>query len=110
MTLSPPKATSWSSVPSASRKLPVAERAIRATAPSSTSIDSAAATRLTTSAICSREGRWKSKRWQRSTIVAITFWGSVVARTKAVCGGGSSRVLRKAFHASLVSMCASSRM
>ena len=44
------------------------------------------------------------------TMVAITFWGSVVARTKAVLGGGSSSVFRKAFHASLVSMCASSRM
>ena len=44
-TRSPPKATSWSSVPSASRKLPEAERAIIATAPSSTSIPSAAATR-----------------------------------------------------------------
>ena len=110
VTLSPPNATSWSSVPSASRKLPVAERAISPTAPSSISIPSATETRRTTSAICSSEGRWKSKRWQRSTMVAITFCGSVVARTKAVLGGGSSRVFRKAFQASLVSMCASSRM
>ena len=88
----------------------MAERAISATAPSSISIPSAAETRRTTSAICSSEGRWKSKRWQRSTIVGITFCGSVVARTKTVFGGGSSRVLRKAFHASLVSMWASSRM
>ena len=63
-----------------------------------------------TSAICSSEGRWKSKRWQRSMIVGITFWGSVVARTKTVLGGGSSSVFRKAFQASLVSMWASSRM
>ena len=40
-TLSPPKATSWSRVPRASRKLPEAEREISATAPSSTSIPSA---------------------------------------------------------------------
>ncbi len=55
-------------------------------------------------------GRWKSKRWQRSAIVAITLCDSVVARTKTVFGGGSSSVFRKAFQASLVSMCASSRM
>ena len=97
-------------MPRASRKLPAAERAIRAMAPSSTSIPSASATRRTTSAICSSEGRWKSKRWVRSTIVAITFCGSVVASTKTVFGGGSSSVFRKAFHASLVSMWASSRM
>ncbi len=97
-------------MPSASRKLPEAERAIVATAPSSTSISSAAATRFSTSEICSSEGRWKSKRWQRSAIVAITLCDSVVARTKTVFGGGSSSVLRKAFQASLVSMCASSRM
>ena len=97
-------------MPSASRKLPVAERAIRATAPSSISIPSAPRDAPTTSAICSSDGRWKSKRWQRSTIVGITFCGSVVARTKAVFGGGSSSVFRKAFQASFVSMCASSRM
>jgi DNA polymerase-3 subunit gamma/tau len=55
-------------------------------------------------------GRWKSKRWQRSAIVAITVWDSVGASTTTVLGGGSSRVFRKAFQASLVSMCASSRM
>ena len=65
---------------------------------------------VSTSEICSSEGRWKSKRWQRSAIVAITLCDSVVARTKTVFGGGSSSVLRKAFQASLVSMCASSRM
>ena len=97
-------------MPSASRKLPEAARAIIAVAPGSISIPSAAETRSRTSEICSSEGRWKSKRWQRSAIVAITLWDSVVASTKTVFGGGSSRVLRKAFQASLVSMWASSRM
>ncbi len=97
-------------MPSASRKLPAAARAIAATAPSEISIPSEAETRRITSAICSSDGRWKSKRWQRSTIVAITLCGSVVARMKTVLGGGSSRVLRNAFHASRVSMWASSRM
>ena len=55
-------------------------------------------------------GRWKSKRWQRSTIVGMTLCGSVVQSTKAVLRGGSSRVFRKAFQASRVSIWASSRM
>ncbi len=55
-------------------------------------------------------GRRKSKRWQRSATVGRTFWASVVASTKTVFGGGSSSVLRKAFHAAVVIMWASSRM
>ena len=97
-------------MPSASRKEPVAWRASRATASGAISIDSAAATREMTMAICSTVGRAKSKRWQRSTTVGSTFWASVVARTKIVSGGGSSSVLRNAFHACEDSMCASSRM
>ncbi len=97
-------------MPSASRKLPLAAREIAATAPGSSVSSSASATRRITSAICSAAGRWKSKRWQRSTIVGITLCGSVVASTKTVEGGGSSSVFRKAFQASRVSMCASSRM
>ncbi len=97
-------------MPSASRKLPAAAREIAAIAPSSISIPSAAETRRSTSAICSSEGRWKSNRWQRSTIVGITLWGSVVARMKTVLGGGSSSVFKNAFQASRVSMWASSRM
>ena len=68
------------------------------------------ATRVMTVAICSTVGRAKSKRWQRSTTVGRTFCASVVARTKIVCGGGSSSVLRNAFQACEDSMCASSRM
>ena len=60
--------------------------------------------------ICSTVGRVKSKRWQRSTTVGSTFCASVVASTKIVRGGGSSSVLRNAFHACDESMCASSRM
>ena len=57
------------------------------TAGSGSSISSSAATRRSTPAICSSEGRWKSKRWQRSTIVAGTLCASVVASTKTTCGG-----------------------
>ncbi len=42
---------------------------------------------MTTLAICSTVGRWKSKRWQRSTTVAGTLEASVVASTNTVCGG-----------------------
>ncbi len=57
--------------------------------------------------------RRKSKRWQRDRMGGAACWifcGSVVAKTKITRGGGSSRILRSAFHASRVSMCASSMM
>ncbi len=73
-------------------------------------MSSTSAVRRRTVAIWSAVGRWKSKRWQRSTTVGRIFWASVVARTKTVFGGGSSSVLRKAFHAAVESMWASSRM
>ena len=80
------------------------------TAASGSWMSSWAATRSSTLAICSSEGRRKSKRWQRSTIVAGTLCASVVASTKTTCEGGSSSVFRKAFHAAGDSMWASSRM
>ncbi len=80
------------------------------TAGSGIEIPSSPATRRSTPAICSSEGRWKSKRWQRSMIVAGTLCASVVARTNTTCWGGSSSVFRNAFQAACVSMCASSRM
>ena len=57
--------------------------------------------------------RRKSKRCRREITGAAVlkiFGGSVVAKTKTTPGGGSSRILRSAFHASRVSMCASSTM
>ena len=97
-------------MPSASRNEPVAERAISALASSGIRICSASATLRSTPAICCWVGRAKSNRWQRSMTVGRTLFASVVASTKIVCGGGSSRVLRNAFHAAVESMCASSRM
>ena len=97
-------------MPSASRNEPVAERAISAAASGETSSCSASATLRSTPAICGTLGRAKSNRWQRSTTVGSTLFASVVASTKIVCGGGSSSVLRNAFHAAVESMCASSRM
>ena len=71
---------------------------------------SSSATRRSTAAIWPTVGRPKSNRWQRSTTVGRTLFASVVASTKIVFGGGSSSVLRNAFHAAVESMCASSRM
>ena len=107
----PPKyVASFSSVPIASRKPPSAWREISSTAGSSTSIFSLAAIWLSTMAMSCTRGRRKSKRWQRDRMVAGILWTSVVASTKTTCGGGSSRVLRRALKASLVSMWASSTM
>ena len=53
----------------------MAERAIAASASGGIWIDSASATRRRTVPICSTVGRWKSKRWQRSTTVAGTLPG-----------------------------------
>ena len=88
----------------------MAERAISADASSGIEICSRSATRRSTAEICGTLGRAKSNRWQRSTTVGSTLAASVVASTKIVFGGGSSSVLRNAFHACVVSMCASSRM
>ena len=88
----------------------MAERAIAAVASGGIRIDSASATRRRTVVICSTVGRWKSKRWQRSTTVGGTFPASVVASTNTVFGGGSSSVFRNAFQAAVESMWASSRM
>ena len=54
--------------------------------------------------------RRKSKRWQREPMVAGILCGSVVARTKMTCGGGSSSVFRRALKPRSVSMCTSSMM
>ena len=47
---------------------------------------------------------------QRDRTVAGTFIGSVVAKIKIACAGGSSRVLRSALNASVVIICTSSIM
>ena len=88
----------------------VAERERIAIPVEATALIARSATRRSTAEICGTLGRAKSKRWQRSTTVGRTLAASVVASTKIVFGGGSSSVLRNAFHAAVVSMCASSRM
>ena len=52
----------------------------------------------------------KEMPMQRDLIVTGTFSGFVVANTNTACAGGSSRVLRSALNASIVSICTSSIM
>ena len=103
-------AASWSSVETASRKLPRALRAISESAASGASIFSPSATWRSSFVSSARRGRAKRKVWQRERTVPSTLWSSVVQKTKTRCGGGSSISFRSAFHAASVSWCASSRM
>ena len=50
----------------------------------------------------------KSKRWHLEMIVFSSFWGSVVARIKMTCSGGSSSVFNSALAALEESWCTSS--
>ncbi len=101
---------SWSSVETASRKLPPAARATRPIAAGSMSIDSASAMRCSTAPISGSPGRWKTNRWQRLRMVGSIACISVVQSTNTTCSGGSSSVFRTALDASFVSMWASSTM
>ena len=95
---------------SASRNPPVDRAAISARTASSTCMPSASAMRRSLRAMSSGVMRRKSKRWQRDRTVSMTLFGSVVAKMNSTCGGGSSSVFSSAFHACLLSMCASSTM
>ena len=106
----PVAAASWSSVDTASRKLPFAARATSASAASGTSKPSPSATRRSSVTISGSRGRANRNVWHRERTVASTLSSDVVQKTKTRCGGGSSTIFRRAFHAASVSWCASSRM
>src|SRR5713101_8162557 len=92
---------------------PLALLAITCSASSSTLSCSACATCCSRATIACGPMRRKSKRCSRDRIGAAVFaifWGSVVANTNTTRLGGSSRILSSAFHASRVSMWASSTM
>src|SRR6266705_382212 len=108
-----PNDTTWSRIESPTRMPPSALLAIRCSASSSAESPSALTTCRRRSTIAWGPIRRKSKRCRRERIgaaVCAIFCGSVVANTNTTRGGGSSRILRSAFHASRVSMCASSTM
>ena len=95
---------------SASRMPPSAARAITIKAPGVTfaPLPSAASFRrpwMSLTAI-----RPKSNRWHRLRIVSGSFCGSVVARMKTMCAGGSSSVFSSALNAEVDSICTSSMM
>ena len=84
---------------------PSAWRAMIVSASSSAVRPSAASTARSRSRIAAGPIRRKSKRCSRDSTgaaVSAIFCGSVVAKTKTTPGGGSSRILRSAFHASRV--------
>jgi len=87
---------------------PAAARAIRKIAASSAVTFSASQIFFRCAAM-SRVGMLrKSNRWHRERMVAGSRSASVVAKMNFTCSGGSSRVLRRALKASLVSMWTSS--
>ncbi len=110
VTAPPEAAESWSSVETASRKLPRALRATSASAASGASIFSASAIRRRSFVSSGSRGRANMNVWQRDRTVGSIFERSVVQKTKTRCGGGSSISLSSALKAASVSWCASSRM
>ena len=95
---------------SASRMAPPLMRAIRRKASGSASRPSASRICASLPAISSSLRRRKRKCWVRERIVAGMRSGSVVAKMKITCSGGSSSVLSRALKALFDIMCASSRM
>ncbi len=103
----------WSSSERASRIPPSAFRAIKRRASAGAAEPSCSSTEPNRDTMSALPIRRKSNRWHRDRIGAADcwiFWGSVVAKMKITRGGGSSKIFSKAFHASRVSMCASSTM
>ena len=110
VTFPAPETAACSNSDCPSRIDPKAYRAMRERASSSTATPSARA-------ISSRRPRTsgsvsirKSKRWQRDRIVSGMRLGSVVARMKTTCGGGSSSVFSSPLKAAFDSMWTSSMM
>ena len=102
--------THWSRILNASRKPPSAWTAMRRAALSSKAKPSLSATYCNRCAISSDVIRLNVYRWQRDTMVTGSFSISVVAKMNITWSGGSSIVFNRAFHASLVSIWASSMM
>lgn len=107
--LSARDAACWSK-DSPSRKLPSASEAMSSIASLSMLIFSVLAIDSSFLEMSATVWRVKWKRWVRLVMVAGTLSSSVVARIKMAWAGGSSRVLRSALKASLVSMWVSSMM
>jgi len=94
----PAKAMTWSSALWASRMLPSAARATSISASSLTASPSASAIFRSCSAIALTAMARNSNTCARERIVSGIFASSVVARTNATCGGGSSMDFRRALN------------
>ena len=105
-----PAARHWSSRLSASRRAPLAMRASRSAPSGVRSMASAFATFSSCCSISWGRMRLKLNRWQRESMVAGTFWISVVARINSRWAGGSSMIFSRALKASRESICTSSMM
>ncbi len=99
-----PNTETCSSAVMASRIPPLAFSAMRL-------IPSASYVKPSPSQICSKHSQicpvvrlWKSKRWQRDTMVCGTLCASVVHITNTMWSGGSSKVLSSALNAPVDSM------
>ena len=91
-----------------SRMLPSAARAIRLSAVSVTLMPSLPVIWLRRALMSANDMRLNGRCWQRLMTVRGIFRGSVVASTKTTCGGGSSRVFKRALKAEAESMWTSS--
>ena len=105
----PPPASTRSSKDSESRADPAAARATIGSASGSKLTPSSASTDASRPLISSTVRYENSKCCVRERIVGNTFSGSVVARMKTTCAGGSSSVFSSVLDASFVSMWTSSR-
>ncbi|RIH75567.1 hypothetical protein Mterra_03966 [Calidithermus terrae] len=108
--MAPSSVSSRSSRLSPSRMAPSAMRATRRSAAGSASRPRPCTMRPSFSAISPSERRRKRKCWVRERMVGGMRSGSVVAKMKITCSGGSSSVLSSALKALLDIMWASSRM
>ena len=106
----PKKEMSWSSRDCASRIPPSAAWAITLIAASEILTFSASAIMRRRAAMADCWMRRRSNLWQREMTVGRTLLTSVVAKMNLAWAGGSSMVLRRAFHALLESMWTSSMM
>jgi len=108
VTLFPPKDIHWSKTLKASLIPPSALRAIKPSASSSACIPKSSTTTFNLLTMSARLILLKSNLWHLDRMVRGILWGSVVARTKMTCAGGSSSVFSRALKASVVSICTSS--
>ena len=104
----PAKMETWSAIDKVSRKLPAPNEAIKSRTLSSYSIFSSLKTFIKCLMIVFLSILLKLNLWTLLKIVKGIFWGSVVAKIKITCLGGSSSVFSNALNAPFESIWTSS--